>query len=104
MFTASWEIMLGEKLGMLFVGFLFLLFTVIIGASCGWIFLSRFERLMLIKPSPRGCIISSGCMMAGIFPCVFILVVRMCVRSAALCIAGAVGLFDVVIMDVLVTL
>ena len=104
MLTASWEIMLGEKVGMLFVGLLFLLFTVTIGASCGWIFLSRFERLMLGKPSPRGCIRSSGCMMVGIFPGVFFLVVRMCVRAAALCIAGAVGLFDVVIMGASVTL
>ena len=70
---------------------------VMIGASTGVVSLIHGERL-----GAGGA--SSGRMMAGTVPGVLFRVVRRWVHGATLCVAGAVGLVEVVILGASLTL
>ena len=71
--------------------------VVMIGASTCVVSLIRGERLLAGGAS-------SGRMMAGTVPGVLLRVVRRWVRGATLCVAGAVGLAEVVIWGASLTL
>ena len=78
-----------------------MLLIVIIGASMGGSLLSLADRLARGRPKPRTW---SGRMMAGTVPGVLLRVARPCVLGAALWVAGAVGLVEVVTGGDVVTL
>ena len=71
------------------------------GDGVGWF---RIDCRNGGSPRPSGCRGLSGLMMAGTVLALLLRVLQPWVRFVALCVAGAVGLVEVVTMGVLVTL